>query len=158
LLAAGLVLGALLASLGAASKHGAARAPLAVLLSLLGFAFGLLGCVVVGLFSLTDHAVTYFNANVLLATPWSIALPWFARGIIRGEARALGRAGVLITASLATSVLVLALAAMPFYTQKNGEIIAFFVPLWLGASVALALVRRAVLSSEAAGGIRRPAR
>jgi hypothetical protein len=143
LLAAGLACGTLLASLGLSARRGAARAALAVLLSLLGFAFGLLGCVVVGLLSLTDHAVTYFNANVLLATPWSIALPWFFLGIFRGDERALRRAGGLVRASLATSVLVLVFAAMPFYKQKNSEMVAFFLPLWLGATVALTVAKRA---------------
>ncbi|HVW29948.1 MAG TPA: DUF4105 domain-containing protein [Polyangiaceae bacterium] len=157
LLATGLALGALWISLGVAAGRGsrAARGALSTALPLLGLAAGLLGCTIAGLFSLTDHAVTYYNANVLLATPWSVALPAFARGISRGDVRALGRAGALCTASLASSTLVL--VALPFYGQRNGEFVALFLPLWLGASAAIFLFRRG-LSSGAASDNRRPAR
>jgi hypothetical protein len=142
LFAAGLALLGVLTSLGVRAGRGsrAARVTLALLLAMTGLVFGVLGSVIVGLFSLTDHAVTYFDANVLLCTPWSIALAVVARGVARGGFRATSRARALTVASLVTSML--ALAALPFSPQKNVEFVAFFLPLWLGASLALLLARR----------------
>ena len=173
LFGAGAALGASLFGLGVAASRGlrVARAALAVLLPLLGLALGLLGLVILGLSTLTDHAVTYRNANVLLVTPWSIALLGYARGIFRGDARSLARARALCLASLVTSLAVLLLAPMPFYTQKNSEFVALLLPLWLGATAALSRARAragilsglgvpdgAAFSSAGAADSRRPAR
>ncbi len=142
LLGAGVASCAALAGLGLLSQRNGrvARALLAVLVALLGLSFGVLGTVIVGLFSLTDHAVTYFDANVLLATPTSLALPFFALGIGKGRPRALRRARDLSALSLVTSALVL--AAQPFLTQKNLGFVCFFLPLWLGATLGLTLAGR----------------
>jgi hypothetical protein len=141
LLVAGLGAAGLLSSLGVRAGRGSrwARAALSVLIPLLGFATGALGTILVGLSSLTDHAVTYFNANILLCTPFSLALVAFVSGIARGDERATRRARSFCLVSLVTSAIALVLVALPFFPQKNVEFVAFFLPVWLGATLASSL-------------------
>jgi hypothetical protein len=144
LFAAGLAGLALFSGLSAPAvrRAGAARAGLAVALALVGLVAGTLGCVLAGLASLTDHAVTFWNSNILLFAPFSLALVALAPGVARGAAGALSRARAVAALALATSIAALSLKAFRWTEQQNLEFIALMVPIWLGATVASSLALR----------------
>jgi hypothetical protein len=140
LLVAGMAAGALFAGLGAlASTKKAARLAFAALLGAAGIAVGALGCLMAGLAAFTDHAVTYHNENLLLCTPWSIALGVIAVGVARGKGHAFARARLLVAFSLTTSAAGLCLKALPWFDQKNFEFIGLFLPAWAGVMTGLVL-------------------
>ena len=150
LLAAGLAGLGLLLGLGVLAARGsrAARSGLAFAVGLLGLAAGTLGCVLVALASLTDHAVTFRNANVLLYAPFGVVLPAFARGIGRGTPRALAQARAVAALAFGTSVAALLLSVLPWFQQKNLEFVALMLPIWLGATFGLEASRRSSLARQ----------
>jgi hypothetical protein len=141
LLAAGLAGLGLFSGLGglAARRSRAARAGIAVAAALLGLVAGTLGCVLTGLASLTDHAVTFWNANILLFPPFAVALAALAPGVARGTPRALSRARGVAAFALGTSIAVALLWSSGLTEQKNLGFIALMLPIWLGAFLALSL-------------------
>lgn len=138
LLAVGALLGGGLAALGAAAKKQvAARVALGVLTSLLGFVLGLLGLIFVMFWTYTDHEVAHRNENLLQCVPWAIALAVFGVGVARGKEGPSRRAYQLALAALGASALGFVLKVLPWFDQKNGEIIALLLPIWAGMTFGL---------------------
>ena len=138
LLAVGAALGGGQAALGAAAKKKtAARVALGVLTSLLGFVLGLLGLIFVMFWTYTDHEVAHRNENLLQCVPWAIALVVFGVGVARGKEGPSRRAYQLALAALGASALGFVLKVLPWFDQKNGEIIALLLPIWAGMTFGL---------------------
>jgi hypothetical protein len=144
LLGAGSAAALVLAGLGFATRRGlrAARALLGTSVALLGVALGTLGCLFLFLWTATNHEVAYHNENLLQCVPFALVLGW------QGALLALGRDGsaprALRTAliALGCSAAGLLMKALPWFTQHNWHLIAFFLPLWAGMAVATRLAVR----------------
>jgi hypothetical protein len=138
MLLAGLLGGMVFAGLGAlAARNRPVRVLFAALLGALGLAVGALGLLMTGLAAFTDHVVTYRNENLLLCTPWSVALGVIAIGVARGKGVSFARARRLVGLSLATSAAALCLKLLPWFDQKNVEFIGLFLPVWSGTMAGL---------------------
>ncbi|HKO93897.1 MAG TPA: DUF4105 domain-containing protein [Polyangiaceae bacterium] len=156
-LMAGVLVGAALYGLGLGQQRLLALAH-ALALAAVGTLTGVLGSLLLVLWLLTDHAVTYWNQNVLLCPIWALAIPVLCLDFARSRpkySRAMLR---LVGAALASSVLALLLLGLG--TQATGPAVSLFLPLWLGAGLGvwvrcgkpalLSVVRaeRALLSSR----------
>jgi hypothetical protein len=108
---------------------------LATGLAVVSFIAGLLGCLLLVLWLLTDHEVTYWNQNVLLCPFWVIIVPFLAPGLARARPRHSSLVMRLVAAAAATSLL--ALLASAVLSQQTGPALALFVPSWLGACAAV---------------------
>jgi hypothetical protein len=153
----GVLMGGLLALLGWLSLDRRwARVAGAVLLAVVGAIAGLLGCLLVFLWTATNHRAAHANANILQAVPVAVALPFLARGLARWRPSAVRRAWLLAAAAAALSLLGLLLKLAGVLKQDNLSFIALFLPLWLGAAAGLHLIHRRVqgqqVISPAAGG------
>ena len=112
-----------------------ARVSLATGLAVVSFVSGLLGCLLLVLWLLTDHEVTYWNQNVLLCPFWVIIVPFLAPGFARTRPRHAALVMRLVAAAAATSLLALVSSAL--LSQHSGPALALFVPSWLGACAAV---------------------
>ncbi len=112
---------------------------------IVGLALGLPGLILI-LFNFTEHTITHWNINLLLANPLTtLAIP-LGIGIMLGWARAWKWMGWAWTALAVMSIVALVVA--PFIDQSNGLILALFVPLNVG--MALTFRKWAPLESLAA--------
>jgi hypothetical protein len=125
----GAVLGGALALLGHFAGRGirAARASLRVAVGAMGLVFGVLGCLLSLLWIFTNHEVTYHNENILQCAPFAILLV---------GTRSIAARQRIVLAAFGCSVLGLLLKALPWFSQDNGLVIAFAMPVWAGALVA----------------------
>jgi len=132
----GAALGACLFTLGAAARHNRrARTGFIAFSGCWAVLAGVMGLMLVGLWTLTDHTAAYHNENLFLLNPLSLALlPLLPRsGRSWGERRGLILAGLV--AGLGVVGLMLKLLAT-FY-QVNGEIIALALPIHLGVAAGM---------------------
>lgn len=144
LLALGLGLGA--AALGLAWWEQRRRSRLArVLLGLecsaVGLGVGLPGTVLLLMWALTDHTVTYRNENLLLANPLTLLLAPLGAMLVFGSRRArrwLGRLGLGLAG---LGLLGLLLKALPPFNQDNWRLIALLLPVLVGMAGALRLAQ-----------------
>jgi Domain of unknown function (DUF4105) len=101
---------------------------------------GLGGAILLALWGLTDHAVTYRNENVLqlnlLALPLGFLIPASVR---KGGRRALlaHRLAVVIAG---LSIAGLAIKLLPWFYQVNLQVIALVLPVYLGLAAGLFVV------------------
>jgi hypothetical protein len=87
----------------------------------------------------TDHEVAYRNENILQCAPFALLLTWLGIAIARGRPRGAARAYRVAFSGLACSLLGLVLKVLPWVIQHNGHLIAFFLPLWSGMTLAARL-------------------
>ena len=132
----GCVIGGTLGALGRVER-GWARAGVAVGLGALGLLAGILGLLLLVLWLLTDHEVTYWNQNVLLCPVWALALPLLARDFARTSPRHAGLMMRLVGAAAASALLALVLRVALPGGQQTGPALSFFLPQWLGAGLAV---------------------
>lgn len=118
-----------------------AQATLALLLALFGLTLGILGCLFLGLWTLTNHAVSFHNENLLQCAPWALGFPLAAWGVLKGRSKWIKLAYRVGQAGVAASVLGLLLKVFPFMAQENERIIALLLPAWIGVLVALYWMR-----------------
>jgi hypothetical protein len=134
-----LVGGAIGGALGALGRvdRGWARAAVGVGLGTIGLVGGLLGVLLLVLWLLTDHEVTYWNQNVLLCPVWGLAIAVLARDHARSSPRHAALMLRLVGAATVSALLaLLARVALPG-SQETGPALSFFVPQWLGAGLAV---------------------
>jgi hypothetical protein len=112
-----------------------ARASVATGLAVVSFVSGLLGCLLLVLWLLTDHEVTYWNQNVLLCPFWVIIVPILAPGFARARPRHSALMMRLMGAAVLTSLFALVSSAV--LDQHTGPALSLFVPTWLGACAAV---------------------
>jgi hypothetical protein len=129
-------IGGTLCALGRVER-GWARAGVAVGLGALGSLAGILGLLLLVLWLLTDHEVTYWNQNVLLCPVWALALPLLARDFARTSPRHAGLMMRLVGAAAASALLALVLRVALPGSQQTGPALSFFLPQWLGAGLAV---------------------
>jgi hypothetical protein len=107
---------------------------LAVLLGGLGGLVGILGALLLILWLLTDHDVTYWNQNVLLCPIWALALPVLAIDFARSTPRRSGLMMRLVGAASVTAIIALLLRLLVPGNQNTDPALSVFLPLWLGAA------------------------
>lgn len=135
----GIALGAGLAALGLEARRSrAARVALGVALGAFGLLAGALGLIFAYFWLGTNHEFGHRNANLLLCSPHLLGLIGAGVAVARGSVRGAKVAVYLLAASLLASLL----GAAGLWPQKNYEIAALFLPLWLGLGSAAALVAR----------------
>jgi hypothetical protein len=118
-----------------------AQATLALLLAVFGLVAGVLGWLFVGLWSLTNHAVSFHNENILQCAPLALGLPIAAWGLLRGRSKWIHTAFRIAQVGVAASALGLLLKLLPFMAQDNARIIALMLPAWIGVFAALNWMR-----------------
>lgn len=132
-LGCGLLLGGgLLVTGRLAQRFTAARIALGVLISALGGVFGLLGLILVLLWTLTNHRAAYANANIMQLVPWAVVLVGYGIGVALGRPNAIKKARVFVFSAAGLSILGLVCKVLPGLNQDNWPLIAFFVPVWAG--------------------------
>jgi hypothetical protein len=131
----GVVAGATLCALGRARQRWS-EVVLAASLGGVGAVTGILGSLLLVLWLLTDHAVTYWNQNVLLCPVWALGISALAFDFGRRTPRRPGLMMRLLLASVLSALLALGLRVLLPAGQGTGTALSFFVPLWLGAGLA----------------------
>ena len=136
-LLAGVLLALLLLWLGRGVLTRGRRIALAMLMALWTFVTGFFGTLITLLWAFTDHAVTYYNENVLQAHPLLLALAVLAPlALLKGRAAKTATRLALVIAGL--SVLGFLLQVLPQLDQVNGEIIALLMPVHIAVAYVLA--------------------
>lgn len=129
-----------------------ARVLLGLECTAVGLGVGLPGTVLLLMWALTDHTVTYRNENLLLANPLTLLLAPLGVMLVFGSRRGrrwLGRLG-LVLAGMA--VLGLLLKALPPFNQDNWRLIALLLPVLVGMAGALRLVQAREPTAEGSTG------
>jgi hypothetical protein len=124
----------------AARGWRAARMALGISLGTFGLTAGLLGSLFVFLWIFTNHEVAFHNENILACAPFGVALAGLGFGIARGRPFAAARAARISLAGLSCTLLGLALKALPWFSQDNGQVLAMALPLWAGATASTYLM------------------
>ncbi len=110
---------------------------LALGLGTVGTLVGILGLLLLVLWLLTDHDVAYWNQNVLLCPVWALAIPVLAVDFGRRAPRSAGLMMRLVAAAVISAMLALLLRILPPAGQETGPALSVFLPLWLGAGLAV---------------------
>ncbi len=138
----GLVIGSTAFGLGlAARKHRMARMGLVALSGSWALIVGILGLILVGLWTLTDHTAAYNNENVLQANLLALALVWL---VPSGSSRSVLRRRAFVVAAIVAglSLVGLLLKLLPAFYQTNGEIIALALPIHVGVVAGIWALRK----------------
>jgi len=154
LLGIGLVLGAAGLGLGAWFSRTGKRLPrvlLGIENALLGLVLGLPGTALFIMGLVTNHTVTHWNENLLLANPvtlaalpMGIALTWGSRWATKWLRR-------VWPFLLATGVLAVLVKPLPGFDQDNWRLVALILPISLGMAAASVLYARAARRSTQHG-------
>ncbi len=135
-LAAGLLLGGLLALLGRGSDRRAVRGAFIALGTLWCLLAGLAGLLLAWLWAFSTHAVAYRNENVLLFNVLVLALAVVLPSGMRGQGWALKPARRLALAVAALAALALVMKLLPG-SQANLDLVAFALPVHAGVALGL---------------------
>lgn len=120
---------------GVCRGSGAARIALGVVIGLLGTVLGLLGCLFLFLWFGTNHEVAYRNENILQCVPFALLFAWQGVALARGVRGSAARAHRIALIALACSAAGLLLKVLPWFDQRNGHIMMFCIPLWIGVAL-----------------------
>jgi hypothetical protein len=121
----------------------------------LGLVLGFPGTVLLIMWLITDHTVTYHNENLFLANPLTLLVAPLGLMLTWGSPRARSGLRKLWLVLAATGTLGLVLKVIPVFNQDNWRLIAFILPISLGFAGAFHLDR---LLARAASGSREPER
>lgn len=107
---------------------------------LIGLVIGVPGLILSLMSSFTDHTVTYFNENLLLANPITFLI--LPLGIIlalnkKWAVKRLRYVWYIQTAGVIAAIL---LKALPAFDQDNWLVIAFILPLYAGFAIAARMI------------------
>jgi hypothetical protein len=137
-LLAGLLAGGLLFLLGvSARRSAAARRGLLLAGSVWSVTVGVLGLVLVLVWAFTDHRVAFRNQNLLQLPVLYLGLAAILPGAIRDRPGPRRAAAWLALAIGAMSLLGVLLKAVPSLEQFNTDVLALFVPINVGLSLAI---------------------
>ncbi len=140
----GLLLGLLLATVTwfiTANRHQR-RLLFGLWVSVYGFIIGLPGSILLFMATLTDHTVTYYNENLLLANPLTFALFIFAIGYLRHGRRSTRWFPWLIYLQSLMTLSALLLKVLPEFDQFNWLTISILLPPNLTLGLALFFSRK----------------
>ena len=132
----GVVVGAVLYGLSRVRRRWSEVA-LSASFAVVGAICGTLGVLLLVLWLLTDHDVTYWNQNVLLCPPWALALPFLAVDWGRAAPRRSRLMMRLVGAALVCGILALLLRISTVSIQNDDPALSLFLPVWLGAGLAV---------------------
>jgi len=104
--------------------------------ALLGLGIGLPGGVLAFMSLFTDHAVTYWNENLFLANPLTLAAAPLGILLASGVRRAGQITSWLWVVHLGVSLLYLPLKLLPGFVQSNWQIVALLLPIYVGLAIA----------------------
>ena len=132
-LLSGVLLGAAFGLLGrSGSKQRIARIGFLSTTALVGLVLGSLGTVFFVFWAFTKHWSAYRNFNLLVFTPWALALVVTQLAALRGKSWALLWGERLIAASTLAAIVAVLLALIPHFGQDNTRVAALLGPLWIG--------------------------
>lgn len=131
----GVVAGGVLCGLGLIRRRWS-EVGVGVSLGATGALSGTLGVLLLVLWLLTDHDVTYWNRNVLLCPPWALALPVLAIDWCRATPKRSRLMMQLVAAAVAAAILALLLRILHLGNQNDDPALSLFVPIWLGLGFA----------------------
>lgn len=142
-LISGLLFGALFALCGRTSARSTlARIFFGLGLSFWGLVAGFFGFFFIGVWCFTDHAVGYGNENLFFCTPFAIVLVGYGVQVMRHKLVSMRRARRITDASLVLAIAGTVLKVLPWFDQKNGFFILFFLPLWAGIAYGMRIALR----------------
>jgi hypothetical protein len=153
LLGLGLVLGAAALGFGqlAAAGKRAGRVLLGLESALLGLVVGLPGTILLVMWIVTNHDVTFHNENLFLANPLTLlAIPWGLSTAFGGKKGPL-RLKKLWRLLAGLGVLLLVLKALPWFDQGNWNVLGLLLPTLCGMAGGTFLLTRE--PSEAKAGV-----
>lgn len=142
--AVGILLAGMLLLLGAGSPKRVRVIVLAALISLWTAITGFFGTLIALLWAFTDHAVTYYNENVLQVNPLLLILAAAAPMALLGSGRGRKTAARVALVVAGLSVLGFVLQILPNLDQVNGEIIALVMPVHIAVAYILSSPRNTV--------------
>ncbi|TAL74537.1 MAG: DUF4105 domain-containing protein [Rhodanobacter sp.] len=119
------------------------RTGYALLVSMFCIAAGLVGVILIALWTLTAHHSAWANANLLLFSPLAFLLSRAAWRLRHGHAPS-RLAGTALSMQLLAVLAAIALHALPGTVQQNQPWILFALPVWLAVAWTLRQERRAV--------------
>lgn len=131
----GVLLGGMLAWTGGRSGTGKGRRSFLVLAGFWTLLSGLAGLIMVYLWAFTAHSYAYRNENLLQASVLGLVMFGFLAGWARRGDPAPVAVRVLAATVAAFSVLGVAIQLLPWFSQVNAPILAFFVPANLGMAL-----------------------
>ena len=131
----GLAVGAGTVALASASaRRPGARAGFLAVAGVWSVLAGILGLMLAGLWTLTDHTAAYHNENLFQLNPLALALVVLLPRSIRSSSN--NSSGLVVAILVALiSLAGLALKVFPAFYQVNGEIIALALPVHLGVAI-----------------------
>lgn len=108
----------------------------------IGFVFGLPGLVLLLMWMITDHTVTFANENLFLANPLTFLVLPLGFMWMRGSRRAKKWLPRIWFALATLGLLGVLLKALPWFDQHNWRLIALILPVSLGCAAAFVLRAR----------------
>jgi hypothetical protein len=138
----GVAIAAGIIALGTAARSNRkARTALIALTGIWAVLVGILGLVLLGLWTLTDHTAAHHNENLLQVDFLALALLWLVPAAAH---RSLMRRRALVFAAVVAgvSLIGLLLKLLPGFYQVNGEVIALALPVHLGVAFGLRQLSR----------------
>lgn len=135
-LALGCIAGGTLYGLSRAGRRWADVA-LGLGVGTVGALTGILALLLLVLWLLTDHDVTYWNQNLLLCPPWALAIASLGVDLGRARPRHLRLMMQLVGAAASSACVALLLRLVVPGNQETAPALALFVPLWLGVGGAV---------------------
>ena len=132
-------LGGLALALGVQTRRGSrwGRIALGSLQALLGFLYGLPGFLLLVMWVVTNHTVTFHNENLFLSNPLTLLTVPLGISLARGKrATAAARLLSLWRVLLGLVALGVLLKVLPMFHQANGNILCLLLPLELGMGAA----------------------
>lgn len=144
LLGLGILLGGLAAGFGrlAAAGKRVGRVLLGLESALLGLLVGLPGTILLLMWIVTNHEVTFHNENLFLANPLTLlAVPWGV-ALAFGGKKAPRRLFKLFVLLAGLGALLLVLKALPWFDQNNWNILGLLLPTWFGLLGGMFLLTR----------------
>lgn len=144
LLGLGVVLGGLALGFGRLAAMGkkAGRVLLGLESALLGLLVGLPGTILLLMWIITNHEVTFHNENLFLANPLTLlAVPW-GLALAFGGKKAKRRLFKLSVLLAGLGALLVVLKVLPWFDQANWNILGLLLPVWFGLAGGMFLLTR----------------